>query len=34
MSDDAGQRYLRWYYDTAVWKNLHYRGIRTLKERG
>jgi cephalosporin hydroxylase len=31
MSDDAGERYLRWYYDTAVWKNLHYRGIRTLK---
>lgn len=31
MSDDPGQRYLRWYYDTAVWKNLHYRGIRTLK---
>ena len=23
--------WLGWYYDTAVWKNLHYRGIRTLK---
>jgi cephalosporin hydroxylase len=23
--------YLRWYYDTAVWKRLSYRGVRTLK---
>lgn len=30
MSDDPGQRYLRWYYDTAAWKNLDYRSIRTL----
>ena len=27
----AGEAYLRWYYDTGVWKGLHYRGIRTLK---
>ena len=31
MNDHPGERYLRWYYDTAVWKHLHYRGIRTLK---
>jgi cephalosporin hydroxylase len=32
MTDNrAGLDYLRWYYDTAVWKNLHYRGVRTLK---
>lgn len=29
--NEAGERYLRWYYDTAVRKHLHYRGIRTLK---
>lgn len=23
--------YLKWYYDTAVWKRLSYRGVRTLK---
>lgn len=27
----AGETYFRWYYDTNVWKNLHYRGVRTLK---
>jgi cephalosporin hydroxylase len=27
----AGEAYLRWYYDTAVWKRLSYRGVRTLK---
>jgi cephalosporin hydroxylase len=26
-----GESYLRWYYDTAVWKHLSYRGVRTLK---
>lgn len=26
-----GEAYLRWYYETAVWKRLSYRGIRTLK---
>jgi len=26
-----GEAYLRWYYDTAVWKRLSYRGVRTLK---
>lgn len=26
-----GEAYLRWYYDSAVWKRLSYRGIRTLK---
>lgn len=31
MNDDPGLNYLRWYYDTAVWKDLHYRGVRTLK---
>ena len=27
----APLEYLRWYYDTNVWKRLHYRGVRTLK---
>jgi cephalosporin hydroxylase len=27
----AGEAYFRWYYDTGVWKSLHYRGVRTLK---
>jgi cephalosporin hydroxylase len=31
VDGDAGERYLRWYYDTAVWKNMSYRGVRTLK---
>jgi cephalosporin hydroxylase len=26
-----GEAWLRWYYDTAVWKQLFYRGVRTLK---
>ena len=26
-----GEAYLRWYYDSAVWKQLSYRGVRTLK---
>jgi len=26
-----GEAYLRWYYDSAVWKHVAYRGIRTLK---
>ena len=28
---EAGQAYLKWYYETNVWKDLHYRGVRTLK---
>ena len=28
---NAGQEYLKWYYDTNVWKGLQYRGVRTLK---
>jgi len=27
----AGLTYLKWYYETNVWKDLHYRGVRTLK---
>lgn len=27
----AGEAYLRWYYEAAVWKRLSYRGVRTLK---
>ena len=23
--------YLKWYYESNVWKRLHYRGVRTLK---
>jgi cephalosporin hydroxylase len=26
-----GIAYLKWYYETNVWKDLHYRGVRTLK---
>ncbi len=29
--NEAGLDYLQWYYDTNVWKGLHYRGVRTLK---
>lgn len=25
------EAYFRWYYDMGVWKDLHYRGVRTLK---
>jgi cephalosporin hydroxylase len=31
MSGGPGTDYLRWYYDTAVWKRVAYRGVRTLK---
>ena len=27
----AGLAYLKWYYEANVWKDLHYRGVRTLK---
>ncbi len=26
-----GDQYLRWYFDTNVWKGVRYRGVRTLK---
>ena len=26
-----GEAYFRWYYDSNVWKDMHYRGVRTLK---
>ena len=29
--NQAADSYLRWYYDSAVWKRLHWRGVRTLK---
>lgn len=29
--NEAGLTYLRWFYETNVWKFLHYRGVRTLK---
>lgn len=28
---EAGEAYLRWFYDTGVWKRMHYRGARVLK---
>jgi len=33
MSSESspGEAYFRWYYDNNVWKDLHYRGVRTLK---
>ena len=32
-SDNAapGIDYFRWFYDTGVWKHMHYRGVRILK---
>lgn len=27
----AGEAYLRWYYDSQIWKHLNYRGVRILK---
>ena len=29
--DSAGLAYLEWFYKKGIWKNLHYRGVRTLK---
>lgn len=26
-----GQDYFRWFYDSGVWKRMHYRGVRILK---
>ena len=31
MSEAPGTEYFRWFYDTGVWKRMHYRGIRVLK---
>jgi cephalosporin hydroxylase len=28
---DAAEAYFRWFYDTGVWKHMHYRGARLLK---
>ena len=30
-ANEAGERYLRWFYDQGVWKRMHYRGVRILK---
>jgi cephalosporin hydroxylase len=30
-ANPAADAYLRWYYDSAVWKRLAWRGVRTLK---
>jgi cephalosporin hydroxylase len=30
-ANPAAHAYLRWYYDSAVWKRLAWRGVRTLK---
>ncbi len=27
----AGEAYLKWYYDSGIWRNLQYRGVRILK---
>jgi cephalosporin hydroxylase len=29
--DGAALEYLKWYHETNVWKDLRYRGVRTLK---
>jgi cephalosporin hydroxylase len=31
LSDAAATEYFRWFYDSGVWKQMHYRGIRVLK---
>lgn len=31
MTNDAGDRYLRWFHETNVWKGMSWRGVRTLK---
>jgi len=31
LSNAAATEYFRWFYDTGVWKRMHYRGIRVLK---
>ena len=31
VSEAPGTEYFRWFYDTGVWKHMHYRGIRVLK---
>ena len=33
MKENAapGLDYFRWFYDTGVWKHMHYRGVRILK---
>lgn len=30
-NDAPGIEYFRWFYDTGVWKRMHYRGARILK---
>ena len=30
-ANSPGETYFRWYYDNNVWKDMHYRGVRTLK---
>jgi cephalosporin hydroxylase len=29
--NNAAANYLKWFYETGVWKQLQYRGVRTLK---
>ena len=31
MTETPGTGYFRWFYDTGVWKRMHYRGVRILK---
>ncbi len=31
MKKQAGEEYLTWWYNSKIWKNTQYRGIRTLK---
>lgn len=30
-NDAPGRDYFHWFYDTGVWKRMHYRGVRILK---
>lgn len=31
MFEEVCEDYMRWYFDEKIWKNVSYRGIRTLK---
>ena len=31
MGSPQGEAYFRWYYENNIWKDMHYRGVRTLK---
>jgi cephalosporin hydroxylase len=30
-AESPGEKYFQWFYDTGIWKGMHYRGVRILK---